>query len=204
MNPAYDILPFWVIRMVMLGLYETGNVPFKEVLLHGLVRDKFGVKISKSKGNVIDPIEMVQKYGADALRMASVWGSLIENDNSLSEDNVRGQRNFSNKIWNVSRFVLQNIEKLPTKDFTSKTKFSVFYKDRKLLNGDDVWIIKELNKTTKKITKSLDNFKLNEASEEIYNFIWHKFADRYIEKSKSRIGKKDADSFVVMGYFSMY
>src|SRR4030066_2502335 len=107
MDPSYDILPFWVIRMLMLGLFVTGKVPFENVLLHGLVRDKFGVKISKSKGNVIDPIEMANKYGADALRRASIWGVLVENDNSLSEENIRGQRKFANKIWNIARFVLQ-------------------------------------------------------------------------------------------------
>ena len=180
MNPAYDILPFWVIRMIMLGLYETGGVPFRQVLLHGLVRDKYGVKISKSKGNAIDPAEMVQKYGADALRMASVWGALIENDNSLSEDNVRGQRNFSNKIWNISRFVLQYKTQFPNSKFL-KGRLSFNGQANKLLNKDDRWILNEIKTTSKNVTKALENFRLNEASEEIYDFIWHKFADKYIE-----------------------
>lgn len=169
MNPAYDILPFWVIRMLMLGLYITGKTPFKEVLLHGLVRDKYGVKISKSKGNIIDPIEMVQKYGADALRVASVWGSLVENDSSLSEENIRGQRNFGNKIWNISRFILMEPKGKRTKR-----------------NEDDKWILKELASTIKKLTRLLDKYRLNEAAEEIYNFIWHKLADVYLEKTKNR------------------
>jgi len=173
MDPSYDILPFWVLRMIMLGIYTTGSIPFEKVLLHGLVRDKYGVKISKSKGNVIDPIEMVDKYGADALRMASIWGCLVENDNSLSEDNIRGQRNFANKVWNIARFVLSNKQSEGVKKQESKNK-------------DDKWILKELKETIMKVTKALDNYRLNEAAEEIYDFIWHKFADVYIEKIKNR------------------
>jgi valyl-tRNA synthetase len=173
MDPSYDILPFWVIRMIMLGLYSTNKVPFENVLLHGLVRDKFGVKISKSKGNVIDPIEMANKYGADALRVASIWGILVENDNSLSEENINGQRKFANKIWNVARFVLQNGGK----------RLKVKGKSK---NSDDEWILEELKKTTKLVTKDLDKYRLNEAAAEIYDFIWHKLADVYIEKVKDR------------------
>jgi len=169
METGYDILPFWVLRMIMLGLYETGNVPFRKVLLHGLVRDANGEKISKSKGNVIDPLEMAEKYGADALRMGIVWGALVENDISLSENNIRGQRNFSNKIWNIARFVLSEP---PGK--------------RRKRNKDDLWILGELKSTTRKVTKALNKYRINEATEEIYDFIWHKFADVYIEKSKSR------------------
>ncbi len=169
METAYDIIPFWVIRMIMLGLYSTGDVPFRDVLIHGLVRDKEGQKISKSKGNVIDPIEMATKYGADALRMGLVWGALIENDISLSEDNVRGQRNFANKIWNVARFVLME----------EKGK-------RIKRNEDDTGIVKELKTTGKKVSRLLDKYRLNEAAEEIYDFIWHKFADVYLEKTKER------------------
>ena len=174
METAYDILPFWVIRMIMLGLYATDEVPFKEVAIHGLVRDREGQKISKSKGNVIDPIVMTEKYGADALRMSLVWGTLIENDISLSEDNVKGQRNFANKIWNVSRFVLTNRSNLKLKIKNLK------------LNSDDRWILKELKETTKKVTKALDKYRLNEAAAEIYDFIWHKFADKYLESVKNR------------------
>ncbi|MFC1626045.1 valine--tRNA ligase, partial [Patescibacteria group bacterium] len=172
MDPSYDILPFWVIRMLMLGPYKTKQVPFRNVLLHGLVRDKHGVKISKSKGNVIDPIDMINKYGADALRVALIWGSLVENDNSVSEENINGQRKFANKVWNVARFVLDN-------HILSKPK-------QKITNPDDKWILSELNKTNIKVTKSLDEFRLNEAAEEIYDFIWHKFADVYIESTKTR------------------
>ena len=187
METAYDIIPFWVIRMIMLGIYLTGKVPFRNVLIHGLVRDKEGQKISKSKGNVIDPLEMSGKYGADALRMALIWGALVENDISLSEDNVRGQRNFANKIWNVARFVLQNEVK--------SGKLEV-----KNLNPDDKWILDELKATTKKVTKALDHYRLNEAAEEIYDFVWHKFADKYIENCKLRIKNSDASAIPTLHY----
>jgi len=176
METAYDILPFWVIRMIMLGLYATGEVPFKSVLIHGLVRDREGQKISKSKGNVINPLEMSAKYGTDALRMGIIWGALVENDIALSEDNIRGQRNFSNKIWNIARFINQN-------ELTNKKAED--------LTEDDKWIMEELTKTTKGVTKYLDYYKLNEAAEELYDFIWHKLADVYIEKVKIKGTKEE-------------
>ncbi|QQG47666.1 MAG: valine--tRNA ligase [Candidatus Woesebacteria bacterium] len=164
MNTAYDILPFWVIRMIMLSLYVTGKVPFEEVLIHGLIRDKQGQKISKSKGNVIDPIGMVEKYGSDSLRMGLVWGALTENDVSLSEDNIRGQRNFANKIWNASRFIQDkkgNGEKREDKEF-----------------------YKHLEEVKKLVTKNLDSFKISQATESVYTEFWHWFCDECIEKCK--------------------
>jgi len=162
METAYDILPFWVIRMIMMGLYTTGKLPFKDVLIHGLVRDREGKKISKSKGNVIDPIVMTQKYGSDALRMSLVWGALIENDISLSEDNVRGMRNFTNKVWNASRFVRQ---------FSGKTKENPEFKSR----------MESLVKTT---THHLENFRLSQAIEFLYSEFWHWYCDEVIEQAK--------------------
>ena len=174
METGYDILPFWVLRMIMLGLYKTGEVPFKEVLLHGLVRDLEGKKISKSKGNAINPLDMIEKYGCDALRMGIIWGSLVENDIALSEENIKGQRNFSNKIWNIARFVLDN-------NSSSKT-----VRRPQSKNADDKWILSELGQTVKKVTSLLDKYKINQAAEEIYDFTWHKFADKYIESIKPR------------------
>lgn len=174
METGYDIIPFWVIRMVMIGIYVTSDVPFKNVLTHGLVRDKFGQKISKSKGNVINPLEMTQKYGSDALRMSMIWGALVENDISLSEENIKGQRNFANKVWNISRFILDN---------------QIKSKKGSKQNMDDIWIKKELKKTTDKTTRLIEKYKLNEAASEIYDFIWHKFADIYLEKIKERKDK---------------
>ena len=176
METAYDILPFWVIRMIMLGVYATGTVPFKNVLIHGLVRDSSGEKISKSKGNVINPIEMAEKYGADALRMGLIWGALVENDISLSEDNIKGQRNFSNKIWNVSRFIF--MEKAANVGGYKKAPVSK--------NDEDKKIIKELKITTKRVTRLFDKYRLNEAAEELYDFFWNRFANDYLEKTKTR------------------
>ncbi|TSC88747.1 MAG: valyl-tRNA synthetase [Microgenomates group bacterium Gr01-1014_5] len=174
MNTGYDIVPFWVLRMIMLGLYTTGNVPFKNVLVHGLVRDAQGQKISKSKGNVINPIEMADKYGTDALRMGILWGALVESDIALSENNIRGQRNFGNKIWNIARFVLSTPLVSNLQSPTS--------------NEDDERILKELNESIKKITDALDQYRLSEAAEELYEFVWKKFADVYLEKTKDRRG----------------
>lgn len=175
METAYDILPFWVIRMIMLGLYKTKKVPFSNVLIHGLVRDKNGQKISKSKGNVINPLVMVDKYGADALRMGLIWGALVDNDISLSEENIRGQRNFANKLWNIARFVsidqnrLKNLPRAP-----------------RSTNKNDHDIIKKLRRSAKLIDKQIDSYRLNDAAENLYNFIWKDFANNYLESTKSR------------------
>lgn len=170
METAHDILPFWVIRMIMLGLYVTGGVPFKEVLIHGLVRDKSGAKISKSKGNVINPIEMVEKYGADALRMGILWGTLIENDVALSEENINAQRKFSNKVWNAARFVSQ---------FSSEADANPEFKEK-------------IKKIAHESTKYLDKFKPNQAAELLYSEFWHWYCDTAIESAKQgKISPKD-------------
>jgi len=161
--------------MIMLGTYSTGDVPFEHVLIHGLVRDKNGEKISKSKGNVIDPLVMAQKYGADAVRMGITWGALVENDISLSEDNIRGQRNFSNKIWNVARYI-----------------FSRPHSNSVSSHHDDKNIMDQLNATTEQVTELIKAYRLNEAAEELYDFVWNKFANDYLEKTKSR--RDDAQS----------
>lgn len=173
METGYDILPFWVIRMLMLGLYATGKVPFKNVLLHGLVRDKAGQKISKSKGNVIDPIEMTEKYGADALRMGLLWGALIENDIALSEENINAQRKFANKIWNAARFILLN----ETQDQKTKARLPV----RQVKNQKYRLKIKKI---VKDVTKNLDKYRLNQAAEILYAEFWHWFCDECIEEAK--------------------
>lgn len=172
METGYDILPFWIMRMMMMGIYLTGKVPFKNIVLHGLVRDPKGEKISKSKGNVIDPLVMAEKYGTDALRMSLVWGTLIENDITLSENNIRGQRNFTNKVWNIARYVLMESKKQKVKS--------------KKENKDDMLILEELGKTSKQITTLLEQYRISEAAYEVYDFVWKKFADVYIEKTKDR------------------
>jgi valyl-tRNA synthetase len=175
METGYDILPIWVLKMIMFGIYVTGKVPFENVLLHGLVRDREGQKISKSKGNVIDPIEMADKYGADALRMGLLWGALVENDVALSEENINAQRKFANKIWNAARYVLlQGDSETPIK--TSLNSQGESY---------DVELTRDIKQYTKDMSEKLDAFKLSEAAEIIYRSFWRLFCDVYIEKHKN-------------------
>lgn len=175
METGYDILFFWVARMIMLGIYVTGEVPFKNVYLHGIVRDSKGVKMSKSKGNVINPLEILEKYGADALRMSLISGAGAGSDQNYSESKVVGYRNFANKIWNICRYI-----KLVYTD--KKIDFDL----PKTLNKEDKKMIKELNTLITKVSKKLDEYKLNSAIEDIYKFTWKKFADVYIEETKDK------------------
>lgn len=171
METAADILYLWVARMIMFGLYKTGKVPFHTVYLHAIVRDKQGQKVSKSKGNIVDPIQVTEKYGADALRMALIWGVSAGGDSYIDESKIIGQRNFANKVWNIARFILSSPLKKPHTSSNHK---------------DDKYIIQELHKTIKKTTTLIEKYRLSEAVAEIYEFIWHKFADIYIEKVKAR------------------
>ena len=168
METAYDILIFWVMRMLMLGIHMTGKVPFEQVYLHGLVRDEKGQKMSKSKGNVINPLDIIEKYGADALRMALVMSTTAGQDSSTGEGKIRGMRNFTNKIWNATRYVLEY-----TKDINNDKKGE---KDEEFRNT--------LNLTIEKTTDYLKKLKIGQASEFIYYSFWHEFCDRYIEISK--------------------
>jgi len=178
METAWDILFFWVARMMMLGIYCTGEIPFKTIYLHGLVRDKDRQKMSKSKGNVIDPLAVIKIYGADALRMALIIGNTAGNDIIISEEKIRGYRNFANKIWNASRFVLLNL-----KGFNGK-KPILTVQDKKILNN--------LKKIEEKTSSYLDNFHFSLAGETLYHYFWHTFADKIIEEMKDRI-RKDKD-----------
>ncbi len=171
METGYDILPFWVIRMVMLGLYVTGEVPFKKVYLHGLVRDKHRQKMSKSKGNVVDPIVMVDNYGADALRIALIIGNMPGKDIAMSEEKIKGYRNFINKIWNIYRFISFNIQ-----DYDLSDKITLTKEDKKILTDFDL--------VAQKITKYMDNYKFSHTAETAYHYTWHTFADKILEKSK--------------------
>ena len=172
METGWDILFFWVARMMMFGIYRTGKIPFKTVYLHGLVRDKERQKMSKSKGNVINPLEVAEIYGTDAVRMALIIGTTAGNDPIISEDKIRGYRNFANKIWNASRFVLMNYREL-----NAKPKFTAA--DKKNL--------KNLKAIKKKVTGYLDKHDYNHAAETIYHYFWHTFADKVIEESKPRL-----------------
>ncbi len=163
METGYDILPIWVMRMMLLGIYSTGKSPFKTVYLHGLVRDEKGRKMSKSIGNVINPLEMVEKYGADALRFSLVMSTTPAQDKSVGENTFKGMRNFANKVWNAARFV---------SDFSNEAV------DDESFN---LWYKKEL---PKHISSLLDKNKIGFAAEEIYNDFWHKFCDIEIERAK--------------------
>lgn len=178
METAADILFFWVARMIMLGLYATGKEPFHTVVLHGLVRDKDRKKMSKSKGNVVDPLGIVEDFGADALRMGLVFGSGVGNDTIISEEKIRGFRNFATKIWNASRFVLLNVD--PEAIVPRGTI-------ENYLTKEDKWILAELEKTTEKITRGIAHYNFHHAAEEIYDFFWHRYCDKCIEQTKERI-----------------
>jgi len=171
-----------VARMIMLGLYETGKVPFADVVLHGLVRDKDKQKMSKSKGNVVDPLAVVDQYGSDALRMALVFGASTGRDIPMSEDKIVAQRKFANKIWNAARFSLDNLGGFDPQSIKPK------------LSKEDKRILKELAEATKKITKDLDSFQFHEAALTIYHFFWHSFCDKCIEDVKKRIKEPKSES----------
>ncbi len=171
METGYDILFFWVARMIMLGIYITGKVPFETVYLHGLVRDKDRHKMSKSKGNVIDPLAITEIYGTDALRLALIVGNMPGKDVIVSEEKIRGYRNFTNKIWNIFRFLDLN-----TEDYNPGRKI--------IMTKDDKKIMDDFDKMAGKVTEYMDNFRFSQAAEEAYHYCWHVFADKVIEKSK--------------------
>lgn len=165
METGWDILFFWVARMIMFGLYKTGQAPFKTVYLHGLVRDKERQKMSKSKGNVIDPLGVAGEYGTDAVRMALISGNAPGTDPVISEDKIRGYRNFTTKLWNMGKFILSQEEKGES-------------------GKRDQEVLEELTKTTQEVSKYLDDYKLHLAAEALYHYTWHTVADVLIEESK--------------------
>ncbi|EPY2296365.1 class I tRNA ligase family protein, partial [Clostridium sporogenes] len=171
---GYDIIFFWVARMVFAGLYCMDDIPFDTVLIHGIVRDSEGKKMSKSLGNGVDPIEVIEEYGADALRFTLVTGNAPGNDIRYYPERVEAARNFANKIWNASRFVLMNLDK----DLMDK------YKDNKNYTIADKWILSRLNTVVKEVTENVEKFELGIASQKIYDFIWGEFCDWYIELVK--------------------
>jgi len=193
METGWDILFFWVARMIMLGIYCTGKVPFKYVYLHGMIRDKDKQKMSKSKGNVINPLGIVEDRGADALRMSLVFGSEADSDVVVAEDKVIAQQRFANKIWNASKFVIANTSDPNSPLFVKEGLGEIFHPNVKY-SKDDKWILKELEKTVKKVTTDIENFKFHEAAQEAYHFFWHKFCDKTIEDVKIRIANASPDA----------
>ena len=168
---GYDIIPFWVNRMTFQGLHFTGKRPFKDCLIHGLIRDKEGRKMSKSLGNGVDPMDVIDEYGCDALRYFLSTSSALGQDLRYDEEKVKSTWNFINKLWNASRFCLMNIENLKGYDFSD-------------LDVQDKWILSKLNKVISKVTKNMESYEFNNAGGELYNFIWSDFCDSYIEMSK--------------------
>ncbi len=178
---GYDIITFWVSRMIFSALEYTGKVPFDTVLIHGLVRDEQGRKMSKSLGNGIDPLEVIEKYGADALRFTLVTGNSPGNDMRFSYDKMDASRNFANKIWNASRFVMLNLDE----DIKPEIPAS--------LEAEDKWILSLLNKTIKEITDNIEKYELGVACAKLYDFIWDNFCDWYIELVKPRLFDKQTE-----------
>ncbi len=173
---GYDIIFFWVIRMVFSGIEQTGKLPFDHVLFHGLVRDDQGRKMSKSLGNGIDPLEVIDKYGADALRLTLITGNAPGNDMRFYWERVEASRNFANKIWNASRFIMMNMEKADTAEV-----------DLSKLTQADRWILSKVNTLAKEATENLEKFEMGIAADKVHSFIWEEFCDWYIEMVKPRL-----------------
>ncbi len=174
---GFDILFFWVARMIMMGTKFMKEVPFREVYIHALVRDEHGQKMSKSKGNVIDPLTVIDEYGADAFRFTLSALAAQGRDIKLSKDRIEGYRNFVNKIWNASRFIMMNLEK----------NTEIILPEKNSLETEDRWIIHQLKQTSAKVSEAIKTYNFNEAAGEIYQFFWHTFCDWYIELIKERI-----------------
>jgi len=175
METAYDILFFWVARMIMMGLENTGEVPFRTVYLHGLIRDEKGEKMSKSRGNVVDPVGIMEKYGTDALRFALCTGNSPGNDMKLSPQKLEGSRNFANKLWNAARFVVSNMDNVEMKIQPG------------VPTTEDRWILSRLNRLVAEVTELNEDFQFGEALRRIYDFLWTEYCDWYIEIAKIRL-----------------
>jgi len=184
METGYDILFFWIARMIMMGLEDTGDIPFRTVYLHGLVRDEKGEKMSKLKGNVLNPIDTLEKYGTDALRFALSTDISPGNDIKLTASRLEAGRNFANKLWNATRFVVRSIEPEGT---DVKIQWS-------LLPVEDRWILSRLSRTISTVTRLMENFQLGEAQRQLHDFLWGEFCDWYIEFAKIRLRSEEVPS----------
>ena len=191
METGYDILFFWVARMIMMGLEDTGEIPFHTVYLHGLIRDESGEKMSKLRGNVINPSEAISKYGVDALRFALTTGSSPGNDINLGKGKLESSRNFVNKLWNATRFILQSL------DAEGLKARAIELKPQRI---EDQWIDSQLNRLIKSVTRLMEEFQFGEAEQQIYDFVWSKFCDWYIEIAKIRLHPHPALSMAGEGF----
>jgi len=177
METGYDILFFWVARMIMMGIEDTGDIPFRTVYLHGLIRDEKGEKMSKIRGNVLNPLETLAEYGTDALRLAISMGTSPGNDIKLTTVKLEAGRNFANKLWNATRFVVRSIE-------PDNTDMKI---QRDVLPLEDRWILSRLSRTISSVTSLMEGFQFGEAQRQIHDFLWGEFCDWYIEFAKIRL-----------------
>jgi valyl-tRNA synthetase len=190
METGYDLLKPWVSRMIMMGINITGEIPFRDVLFHGLVNDPYGKKMSKSKGNVVNPLEVVDQYGADAVRFALIYGNATGNDQALSYPKLEAARKFTNKLWNMARFIeMKNASNIKHQALSIEElkRIAKHEKDREM--------IKQVGGLVKKVTEDLNKYNFNYAAESLYEFVWHEFADKHIEDVKNRINE---NSFLIL------
>ena len=204
LETGYDILFFWVARMIMLGIQNMGDIPFHTVYLHGLIQDEHGEKMSKVKGNVLNPLEIIDEHGADALRFALTVGTAPGNDSRLSEAKIRSSRNFTNKLWNASRYVISILDQSPPTQYMSaqdpaNMSFRGSARNLELTSAppssqtsdplpiEDRWILSRFNRTVEDVTRALNGFRLGDAQEYVHDFIWNEFCDWYIEIAKIRL-----------------
>ncbi len=193
METGYDILFFWVARMILMTTYVLGDVPFKTVYLHGLVRDEKGAKMSKSLGNVINPLDMIAKYGTDATRLSLLLGNTPGNDMKLSEEKIAGFRNFTNKLWNISRFMLLN---------TEEPKIDI--KEPKVKTLADEWILEKLNTVVSKTSENIEKYNFSMAGEELRDFVWSDLADWYLEIAKVEGGKSEILNYILNSILKLW
>ena len=180
---GYDILFFWVARMIMMGIENTGQVPFRTVFLHGLIRDASGAKMSKTRGNTLDPLELVERYGTDALRFALTTGTAPGNDMRITDGKLEAARNFANKVWNAARYVISTVDS----QADSQSRAEGWRDLPSLEHREDRWIVSLLDRLTAEVNQSLESFELGEAQQSLYEFFWNDFCDWYIEMAKIRL-----------------
>jgi len=201
LETGYDILFFWVARMILMSGFFLGEVPFKQVYLHGLVRDAKGRKMSKSLGNIIDPLDMIEKYGADATRLSLIVGAAPGNDIKLSEDRVRGYKHFANKLWNITRFVLENRAEpeSDTPQLTLQSKVSKDGEGADLVERDQK-LVEEAREIAKQVSEHIDKFRLDLAADTVYHYVWDRFAAEILEESKVIFRGNDASAIASRQY----
>ncbi len=184
METAYDLIFFWVARMIFMGIEDTGEIPFRAIYFHGLIRDEKGDKMSKTRGNVVDPLNLVAQYGTDALRFALVMGTSAGNDSKIASAKLEAGRNFANKLWNATRFVVRSLD----------AEGADIEIQRDMLTTEDRWILSRLSGTVANVTRLVEGFQFGEAQRQMHDFIWGEFCDWYIEFAKIRLGAKEKPS----------